>query len=279
MSDRLQDRVAVITGAASGIGEATVRRFVEEGARCLVVDLDSDRGSALADELGDAASFRPADVADEAQVAAAVDAAVERFGRLDVMFNNAGILGAVGPIADIEASAWHRTIDVLLSSVFYGVKHAARVMIPRGSGAIINTTSTAGLRPGLGPHVYTAAKHGVVGLTASAATELGRHGIRVNALAPGGTVTGLTSKLTTGDPDDTEEAAQRIGVRGPLGRGGRPEEMADAVLYLASDESSFVLGHTLVVDQAYDVIGDRNQTFVAMGAQLEQGRIATDDAS
>ncbi|MEM8903748.1 MAG: glucose 1-dehydrogenase [Actinomycetota bacterium] len=277
MSGRLQDRVAIVTGAASGIGEATVRRFVDEGARCLVVDLDEERGRALAAELGDVAAFRSTDVADEDAVAATVDDAVERFGRLDVMFNNAGILGAVGPIADIDATAWHRTIDVLLSSVFFGIKHAARVMIPQGSGAIVNTTSTAGLRPGLGPHVYTAAKHGVVGLTASTATELGRHGIRVNALAPGGTVTGLTSKLAAGDPDATEVAAERIGSRGPLGRGGTPEEMADAVLFLASDEASFVLGHTLVVDQAYEVVGDRNHMFVSMGSQLEQGRIGGAD--
>ncbi|MEM9040809.1 MAG: glucose 1-dehydrogenase [Actinomycetota bacterium] len=274
MTARLDGRVAVITGAASGIGEATVRRFVDEGAHVLVVDLDENRGRALADELGEATSFHRTDVAVEAEVALAVDTAVERFGRLDVMFNNAGILGAVGPIAEIEGSAWQRSIDVLLSSVFYGIKHAARVMIPQESGAIISTTSTAGLRAGLGPHVYTAAKHGVVGLTGSVATELGRHGIRVNAIAPGGTTTGLTSKLVTGDPDDTAAAEGRLGQRGPLGRAGRPDEIADAAVYLASDESSYVLGHTLVVDQAGEVHGDRNGMFVKMGSQLEQGRVS-----
>ncbi|MEM9035664.1 MAG: glucose 1-dehydrogenase [Actinomycetota bacterium] len=273
MVGRLEDRVALVTGGASGIGEATVRRFVEEGARCLVVDLDDARGTALAEELGDAVAYRRVDVGVEAEVAAAVDDAVGRFGRLDVMFNNAGILGAVGPVVEIEGEAWQRSIDVLLSSVFYGIKHAARVMIPNASGAIINTTSTAGIRPGLGPHVYTAAKHGVVGLTASTATELGRHGIRVNAIAPGGTVTGMTSKLATGDADDTATASERIGRNGPLGRGADPSEIAAAVLFLASDDASFVLGHTLVADQAYEVVGDRNHLFVGMGSKLEQGRI------
>lgn len=272
MAGRLEGRVALITGGASGIGEGTVRRFVEEGARCLVVDLQDDRGRALCAELGDATAYQRADVGVEADVEAAVAAAVARFGRLDIMFNNAGILGAIGPIAEIEGSAWQRTIDVLLSSVFYGIKHAARVMIPQGSGVILNTASTAGVRAGLGPHVYTAAKHGVVGLTQSVATELAPHGVRANVIAPGGTVSALTSKLVTGDPDATEQAAKLIGSRGPLGRPGLPVDIANAALYLASDEASYVTGHVLVVDAAGEVIGDRNHRFVEMGAQLEQGR-------
>ena len=135
------------------------------------------------------------------------------------MVNNAGILGAVGPIAEIDGAAWRRTIAVLLDSVFYGTKHAARVMIEQGSGgSIVNIASTAGVRAGLGPHVYTAAKHGVVGLTQSVAPELGRHGIRVNAIAPGGTVTSLTAYVTTGDATDLEEASKRVGQ----GRHDRP---------------------------------------------------------
>ncbi len=276
MSGRLEGRVALITGGASGIGEGTVRRFIEEGARCLIVDLQDDRGRELATSLGDVAAYQRADVGIESDVAAAVAAAVARFGRLDIMFNNAGILGAVGPVADIEGSAWQRTIDVLLSSVFYGIKHAAKVMIPQGSGSIVNTTSTAGLRAGLGPHVYTAAKHAVVGLTGSVATELGPHGIRVNAIAPGGTVSALTSKLVTGDPSATEAAGAVIGSRGPLGRAGQPLDIANAALFLASDEASFITGHTLVVDQAGEVIGDRNHRFIKMGSQLEQGRAAAE---
>ncbi len=267
---RLEGKVALVTGGASGIGEGIVRRFVEEGARVLVVDLQGDRAQAVAAEFGDAASFARADVAVEDDIAAAVAAAVERFGRLDCMVNNAGILGAIGPISEIDYAAWHRTVDVLLSSVFLGIKHAARVMIPQGGGTIINTTSTAGLRAGLGPHVYTAAKHGVVGLTGSTATELGPHGIRVNAIAPGGTVSALTSDLVTGDPTALERAGTIIGARNPLRRAGQPLDIANAALFLASDESSFVNGTTLVVDAAGEVIGDRNHRFVEMGAQVVQ---------
>jgi NAD(P)-dependent dehydrogenase (short-subunit alcohol dehydrogenase family) len=192
------------------------------------------------------------------------------------MFNNAGILGAVGPVAEIPGAEWQRSIDVLLSSVFYGIKHAARAMIAQGSGGtIINTTSTAGLRAGLGPHVYTAAKHGVVGLTQSTATELGRHGIRVNAIAPGGTVSGLTAWLVTGSSDNLADANTKIGVSNPLGRAGQPEDIANAALYLASDEASYVNGLVLVVDGAGEVIGDRNGRFVQLGSKLvqETGRI------
>ena len=271
MAGRLDGKVALVTGGASGIGEGTVRRFVEEGARCLVVDLQDERGQALVAELGDATAYQRADVGREDDVAAAVAAAVARFGRLDVMFNNAGILGAIGPIAEIEGASWQRSIDVLLSSVFYGIKHAARVMIPQRSGVILNTASTAGVRAGLGPHVYTAAKHGVVGLTQSVATELAPHGVRANVIAPGGTVTGLTAKLAVGSADAIEQANKVIGARSPLRRPAQPLDIANAALYLASDEASYVTGHVLVVDGAGEVIGDRNHRFVEMGAQLEQG--------
>lgn len=270
MSGRMDGKVALVTGGASGIGEGIVRRFVEEGAKVLIVDLQDARAEALVSELGVATAFVHADVADEAQVAGAVDTAVARFGRLDCMVNNAGILGAIGPVAGIEYAAWHRTIDVLLSSVFLGIKHAARVMIPQGGGTIINTASTAGVRAGLGPHVYTAAKHGVVGLSQSVATELGPHGIRVNVIAPGGTVSGLTSRLVTGDPTNIAQATKVIGARNPLRRAGQPRDIANAALYLASDEASFVNGAVLVVDAAGETIGDRNHTFVEMGTQLVQ---------
>lgn len=271
MTGRLEGRTAVVTGGASGIGEGTVRRFVDEGARCVIADLQLERAEEIAAELGDACIAMAVDVADEDQVEAAVARAVEHFGGIDIMFNNAGILGAIGPITDITADGWHRTIDVMLSSVFYGIKHAARAMKAAGTGgAIVNTASTAGVRAGLGPHVYTAAKHGVVGLSQSAATELGQYGIRVNVIAPGGTVTGLTARLTTGDHENLDKATSIIGANNPLRRGGQPEDIANAVLYLASDEASFTNGAVLVVDAAGEAVGDRSHRFVEMGAQVVQ---------
>ena len=151
MTGRLDGRVAVITGGASGIGAGTAKRFVDEGARVVVADVQIDAGKRLVAELGGAARFVEADVAEEGDVAAAVDLAVREFGRLDCMFNNAGILGAVGPIAETAAADWDRSIAVLLRSVFLGMKHAARVMVPQRSGVILSTSSTAGIVGGLGP--------------------------------------------------------------------------------------------------------------------------------
>lgn len=270
MSGRLDNKVAIVTGGASGIGEGTVRRFIDEGARCVIADIQYDRAEELAKELGEnAAAFR-VDVADESQIEATVQFAVSKFDHLDIMFNNAGILGAVGPISEIDGDGWLRTIDVLLNSVFYGIKHASRVMIQQGSGSIINTASTAGVRAGLGPHAYTAAKHGVVGLSQSVATELGPYGVRVNVIAPGGTISGLTARLVTGDHENLEKASTIIGAHNPLRRAGRPEDIANAVLYLASDEASFTTGAVLVVDAAGETIADRNHRFVDMGSQTVQ---------
>ena len=229
---RLKDKVALVTGGASGIGEGTVRKFVEEGARCVVVDLQIERAQALVEELGDTCLAFAADVASEEGVAGAVDFSVEKFGKLDIVFNNAGILGSVGPIKDISSEGWHRTIDVLLSSVFFGIKHATRVMEGNG-GVIINTASTAGVRAGLGPHVYTAAKHGVIGLSQSVAPELGPKGIRCNVICPGGTVTGLTARLAGGDYSNFEEATKVKGNANTMGRCGSDENIANAVCILA----------------------------------------------
>jgi NAD(P)-dependent dehydrogenase (short-subunit alcohol dehydrogenase family) len=274
MIGRLDGQVTVVTGAASGIGAAIAERFVGEGARCMLVDIQDDAGRDVARRLGDAATFVHGDVTIEDDVAGAIAAAVDRFGTVDCVVNNAGILGAVGPIAEIEAAAWERTMAVLASSVFYGVKHAARFMIAAGRGSIINIASTAGLRAGLGPHVYTAAKHAVVGLTQSVAPELGHHGIRVNAIAPGGTVTALTAYIATGDAAALEEANERVGQRATIGRPAQPLDIANAALFLASDEAAYVSGAVLVVDAAGEVIGDRYDRFVQMGAEMvhEAGR-------
>ncbi len=271
MRKRLERQVAVVTGAASGIGAAIAERFVDEGARCLLVDIQDDAGREEAARLGDSASYVHGDVSVEEDVAAALETALTRYGRLDCVVNNAGILGAVGPIAEIDGAAWRRTVAVLLDSVFYGTKHAARVMVEQGSGgAIVNIASTAGVRAGLGPHVYTAAKHGVVGLTQSVAPELGRHGIRVNAIAPGGTVTSLTAYVTTGDATDLREASKRVGRGATIGRPAVPLDIANAALFLASAEAGYVSGAVLVVDAAGDVIGDKNLRFVEMGARIVQ---------
>jgi NAD(P)-dependent dehydrogenase (short-subunit alcohol dehydrogenase family) len=248
MSGRLQGKVAVITGAASGIGAETARLFVANGARVVVADFQEEAGRKVAAQLGDAARFARCDVTKEADVAAAVDLAVSAFGHLDVMINNAGIVGAVGPIATTSAEAWDATVSVLLRGVFLGMKHASRVMSPRKTGSILSIASTAGIVGGLGPHAYTAAKHGVVGLTKSVASELAPLGIRVNAVAPGNTVTAMTSAVITGNPDDTAKAEAQIARGSALGIAGMPSDIAHALLYLASDEARYVTAHTLVVD-------------------------------
>ena len=261
MSGRLTGRTAVITGAASGIGAGTARLFVAEGANVIVADLQIEAGQALVAELGDSARFVECNVTDEAQIAAAVDMAVSEFGSLDVMFNNAGIVGIVGKISEMPVEAWDHTMSILLRGVFLGTKHAARVMTEQGSGVIINTSSTAGILGGLGPHVYTAAKHGVIGLTKSVANELAPMGIRVNAISPGNTVTAMTAAVTTGDADALDKTNERIASGSPLGYAGTPHDIAAAALYLASDDARYVSGHTLVVDAGQTTAGMVPQRF------------------
>lgn len=242
-------KVAVVTGGASGFGEATGRLLVANGASVVLADIQDERGLATAERLGAAATFRHCDVTSEADVAGAVDAAVATFGRLDLVFNNAGIVGAVGPIDETTLEDWEFTIAVLLRSVFLGMKHAARVMKPQGSGVILTTSSVAGIQGGLGPHAYNAAKTAIVGLTKNVAAELGPWGIRVNAIAPGKHATPMNAALVTGNPDDTESTLAYMAKVSPIyGRAGTADDIAQAALWLASDEAGFVTGHTLVVD-------------------------------
>jgi len=249
---RLEGKVAVITGAASGIGEATARLFVSEGARVVIADLQDERGRRIAEELGGHALFRRADVSREDDVRAAIAAAVERFGRLDCVFNNAGAPGVGGGIADIPAAGFDDTIAVLLRGVFLGMKHAAPVMTRQGAGSIISTASVAGLRAGFGPHVYSAAKAAVVHLTRSVAMELGESGVRVNCICPGGIATPIFGRALGLAPDAIEQSVNlmkgALGAFQPIRRSGLPDDIAQAALWLASDESTFVNGHALVVD-------------------------------
>ncbi|HJV84572.1 MAG TPA: SDR family oxidoreductase [Noviherbaspirillum sp.] len=250
MSERLKDKVVLITGAASGIGAQAARQFVAEGARVVISDVNIDAGSKLARELG--ATFVTVDVSVEGQVRSAVSLAVEQHGRLDCMINNAGMVGAVGSILDTRADDWHRTLSVLLDSVFYGIKHAGAQMRRQGSGgSIISLSSLAGVAGGVGPHAYSVAKAGVIALTRGAASELAQYGIRVNAVAPGLVVTPLVDKVYGG----RDKAEQGAVANSPLGSAAMPEEIAEALCYLASDEARHVNAHTLVVDSGVSVAG------------------------
>ncbi|HET8533601.1 MAG TPA: glucose 1-dehydrogenase [Methylomirabilota bacterium] len=249
---RLDGKVAVITGGASGIGDATVRLFVEEGCRVVIADVQDDRGARLAEELGKSASYLHADVSEETHVSDAITHAVSRFGRLDCLFNNAGAGGVAGPIDEIPADGFDHTMGVLLRGVFLGMKHAAPIMKRQGGGSIISTASVAGLQAGYGPHVYSAAKAAVVHLTRSVAMELGESGVRVNCICPGGIATpifGSALGLAGPEADRVAELMKTLlATRQPIRRAGLPEDVARAALWLASEESSFVNGHALIVD-------------------------------
>ena len=249
MSKRLEGKVAVITGGSSGIGEATARRFVEEGCRVVLGDIQLEAGKALLDELGDSARFLECDVTREDDVAALVDYAVSEFGQLDVMFNNAGIVGALGPVDTMPTAEWAATLDVLLNGVFYGMKHATRVMKSRGCGSIISMSSVAGLTGGLAPHAYAAAKHAVVGLTRNVGAEVCGYGIRVNAIAPYSMATAMVADAYLHDHEAIDETMKMLAEESPLvNRPGTALDVANAALWLASDESGYTTGHTLTTD-------------------------------
>jgi len=246
---RLQGKVAVITGAASGIGAATARRFKEEGCALILGDIQSELGHDLAQELGDRAFFENCNVTLEADVKKLVDRALSEFGQLDIMFNNAGIVGAKGPIDQTPADEWRITTDILINGVFYGVKHAAAAMKQQRSGSIINMSSVAGVMGGLGPHAYTTAKHAVIGLTTSASAELCQHNVRVNAIAPFSMATPMVADAHLQDHHATDEVAKTLAANSPLpGRAGTALDVANAALWLGSDESGYTSGLTLTTD-------------------------------
>ena len=249
---RLEGKVAIITGGASGIGAASARLFVEEGAFVFIADVQDDRGWKLAEALGIRAEYLHADVSCESDVEALVSRAVEAYDRLDCMFNNAGIVGPTGAIESVDVKGFDEAIGVLLRGVFLGVKHAAPVMKRQGSGSIVNTASVAGLRTGYGNHIYSAAKAGVIQLTRSVAMELGESGVRVNCICPGFIPTPMIGRARGLSIDEADRKLNTIRksftMAQPLQRPGAPADIAKAALWLASDDSSFVNGHALVVD-------------------------------
>ena len=251
---KLDKKVAVITGGASGIGKASVKLFVEEGARVVFGDIQDERGNALADELGPNALYLHTNVRNESEIKALIDLAIKKFGRLDVMFNNAGFGGAAGPIDEIPTDAFDVTIEVLFRSVFLGIKHAASVMKEQKYGSIISTASVAGLRTGMGPHLYSACKAAIIQLTHTSAAELGEFNIRVNCICPGGIATAIFGRGMGLPQDAAERMAEFLKLRlkeiQPMPCAGLPEDVAKTALWLASDDSCFVSAHALVVDGA-----------------------------
>jgi NAD(P)-dependent dehydrogenase (short-subunit alcohol dehydrogenase family) len=247
---RLADQVAVVTGGSRGIGAGIVKRFVEEGARVVFSDLLTEKGKGLEIELGKNVAFYQADATSPSDTEALMNFAVEHFGRLDCVVNNAGTGGVRGPIAEISVEGFDRSIALLLRGPFLGIKYAVPHM---QNGTIINIASISGITAGYSPHVYTAAKFGVVGLTKSVALELAERGIRVNAICPGKMATYIWAKVYPDMPEDLVERVPEItepwladGV--PLCRAGVPTDIANAALWLASSESSFVTGQAIVVD-------------------------------
>jgi len=238
------DKVVLVTGGGSGIGLASTRAFAAAGAKVIVADLSRENGEAAVESLraaGRHAEFVRVDVADEAAVIALIDHIRSTYGRLDIAHNNAGIEAKTVPLAEVPSDNWRKVIDVNLSSVFYCLKAQIPVMVAQGGGAIVNTASAAGLIGGFNLSVYTAAKHGVVGLTKAAAMDYATKGVRINALCPGAIDTPFLTQLPA-------PFLNRLIFATPMTRLGTPEEMAQAVMWLCSDGSSYITGHSLAVD-------------------------------
>jgi NAD(P)-dependent dehydrogenase (short-subunit alcohol dehydrogenase family) len=246
---RFDGRVAIVTGGAAGIGRAVARRLVADGARVMLVDLDADALSATRDEIGAAGSV-VADVADEAAVGGYVAQTVERFGRVDLFVNNAGIEGPRVPLVDVSTVDFDRVMAVNARGVFLGLREVMRVLLRQGQGgAIVTTASQGGVRAAPRFSPYIAAKHAVVGLTRAASWEGAPHGIRVNAVAPGHIDTRMARALAaSGNPDDPEAVMAEVSARIPMGRYGTAGEVANLVTWLLSPEASYVSGSVYLID-------------------------------
>ena len=242
MGDRLAGKVAMVTGGAMGMGEAETRRFVQEGAKVIVADFNHEAGRALCRELGSTAHFVPLDVSDSAQWSVAVDESVRHFGTIDILVNNAGF-GVHGRFDELPLEEHHRLTNVNQHGVFYGMRAVKPVMAKQGKGSIVNISSIDGMVGVMGMTSYVATKFAVRGMTRSAAIELGPLGIRVNSVHPGV----IDTPLVRSNPLSTERM-QRLMKMQPIARMGRPEEVANVVLFLASDEASYCTGSEFVVD-------------------------------
>lgn len=240
----LKDKVAIITGGASGIGEATARVFANEGAQVVIVDINESQGIKLAKELGEKCDWIKADVTVEEEVKRCIEQIIEDYGRIDILFNNAGQMGPIIPSDQLDIAAWQTTVDVNLTGVFLMIKHVIPFMKKQRNGSIINNASVLGYVGQSETLCNTATKGGVINLTKTLALEYAKHHIRINAVSPGYINTPLVQKLS-------EEKKASFIARQPLGRLGEPEEVAKAVLFLASDDASFITGTNLFVDGGY----------------------------
>jgi len=249
MSGLVAGKIALVTGAGSGIGRAAALAFAREGASVLVSDVDDEGGQACAREItqkGGRARFVRADVSRPADVAALVESCVESFGRIDCAMNNAGTTGAAGPLHELALEDWDRTLAINLTGVFLCMKHEIPQMQQQGGGSIVNTSSGAGLIATPGLAAYCASKHAILGLTKTAAVENARTGVRVNAICPGATDTPMLQASMAGSP----EVEKMVLASQPGGRLGLPEEIAEAAVWLSSDRASFVSGESMLVDGA-----------------------------
>ncbi|MEM6580620.1 MAG: SDR family NAD(P)-dependent oxidoreductase [Pseudomonadota bacterium] len=246
---RLDGKIAIVTGAAGGIGLATASLFAREGAKVVLSDIDATRLSAACEQIGDAAIFQCADVAKEAEVQALVDLAVSEFGGLDIAVLNAGMFGTLSGVLDYPEETFDKVIDVNLKGVWYGLRTAAAAMRDRGAGSIVITSSTQGLSGYYNSSPYTASKHAVVGIMRNAAVELARENIRVNTVHPGFVDTDMMGSLhSSANPEDPASVMTSFEGAPPIGRYAKPSEIAPMMLFLASDEASYCTGSCFVVD-------------------------------
>ncbi len=254
MAGRLDTKVALVTGGGSGIGRASAVVFAREGAKVVVADVDVAGGEEtvrMVEAAGGAALFVSADVSKAAEVSALVERTVETYGRLDCALNNAGIQGDIKQTAECSQENWDRIIAINLTGVWLCMKHEIPHMLHQGGGAIVNTASNFGLVGSNGMPAYSASKHGVVGLTKTAALEYAKSGIRVNAVCPGPVQTPLVDKVLAAQPELGGQIIKAIEAREPIGRMGQPEEIAEAVVWLCSDAASFVTGTAMSVDGGF----------------------------